>query len=302
MKKGLWTGVLLVMLMSVLAVSANEISLRAQNRLLNTETAMTVPQGNVEVSLQLDYLTHSGKRYFSNSWNQTSKLRRQGNFHPKARVYDWSMTARVGVAENLDAFFSTGWTDIKDRSMPYEDNYGRGVDGVTLGIKYAVPLDDQNLVASYQPSLKIPLSQYRTKTGHLGPGENFWSFDQTAALTRTWEEFSGSVALTQTIPMGNARNHYSRPFLQEQHGARGTTALDMGVVYTSLPVVQPLVELNYIHEWISHGHDSDLLATTVGAKASLGSVAQLMAGIQYPLAGRNSYRTTTFQVGMVAEF
>ncbi len=278
--------------LSVGAVAA-ELSYQSHNRLMNTETAITVPAGNVEVTAGLDYTTRTGRRGFDNNWAIDQRA--------KARVYDWNLTARYGVADDLDVFLRTGWVDIKDRSYPYGDHYGRGIDDLALGMKYVVWRDREDFSVAYQPSLTIPLRAYQSKDGRLGPSQNTWSFDQTLAATRDWSCVSGSVAVTQTIPFGESRHHYSRPFMQEQRHTRGTTGVDVGVVYTDLPI-QPLVELNYLHEWVSSGSDADLLATTMGARMPIPGVGLLMAGVQYPLAGRNSYRGTTLSMGLTAEF
>lgn len=271
-----------------------ELTYRAHNRLINTPDAIVVPQGRYELSAGVDYLTHTGRRAYRNNWGITSQ-------REKARVYDWNLTARAGLADDMDAFVSTSWADIKDRSYPYGDHYGRGLDDLTIGIKYVVWRDREDVSVAYEPSLTIPAWKYSSESGRLGPGNNFWSLDQTLAATRDWKCVSGSMALTQTIPFGEGRHHYSMPFLNEQRKTRGTTGVDAGLVYTDLPV-QPVVELNYLHEWVSKGNDADLLATTVGARMALGSVGQVSAGMQYPLAGRNSHRGTTFSVGFTAEF
>ncbi len=293
MSKKMCTGFVVAAFIAVSGVAAEELTLRSQSRLINTETAIVVPDGNFEISLGMDYLSYNGRRLFSNNWGKTQR--------PKARLYNWELTLRAGIADNMDAFISTAWVDIKDRSYPYGDKYGRGLDDVTVGIKYAL-VQQNDFFLSYQPSLTIPARQYAPETGRLGPGNNFWSFDQTVAATHAWEDFSGSMAVTQCIPFGEGRHHYSTTFLEEQRRTRGTTAFDTGVVYTKCPIVQPLVELNYMHEWISKGNDSDVIATTVGARAQIGEIGQLMVGLQYPLAGRNCYRGRTVNLGFVANF
>lgn len=273
---------------------ASELTYKSHNRLINTEDAITVPTGSFEVTGGAAYTNATGRRVFNNDWGIKTA--------DKIRVYDWSLTARYGVADDLDVFLSTGWVDIKDRNMQVGDSYGRGIDDLTVGAKYVIWRDREDFSVAWQPSLMIPVyRQHRVKDGRLAAGRSFWSFDNTLAATRNWACFSGSMAVTQTIPFAEGRYHFSRPFMMAREKTRGTTAVDMGMVYTDFPV-QPLVELNYIHEWISSGPDSDLLSTTMGARVAVPGVGQLMAGVQYPLAGRNSYRGTTLSMGLTAEF
>ncbi|MFA6723541.1 MAG: transporter [Lentisphaeria bacterium] len=296
MIRKLWTGVIVAAtVIGIHSAKAEGLTLKQQARLINTETAVLVPQGNLELSLGADYLKHARKRQFTNNWSRSKN-------RDKARIYDWSVSLRGGVTENLDAFISTSWTDIKDKSYPYGDRYARGIDDVSLGVKYGIIQDQDDFLLSYQPSITIPANQYKAESGRLGPGNNYWSFDQTLAATFFWDDFSGSAALTQTIPFARGRHHYSTTFLQEQRRTRGTTGVDLGLTYEACEYLQPLVELNYLHEWLSKGNDSDLLATTLGAKANICERGQILAGYQYPITGRNSFRGSSIKVGLVALF
>ncbi|NMA42201.1 MAG: hypothetical protein GX946_02335 [Oligosphaeraceae bacterium] len=296
MIRKLWIGVVVAVAALGMRVSAAEnLAMKQQARLINTETAIIVPQGSLELSLGVDYLRHAGKRQYDNSWHRTDN--RGG-----ARLYEWTVSLRGGITENLDAFISTSWVDVKDKSFPYGDDYARGINNVNLGIKWGIIQDQDDFLLSYQPSISIPANQYKAESGRLGPGDNFWSFDQALVATYFWDDFSCSAALTHTIPFGRGRHHYSTTFLQEQRRTRGTTGIDLGLTYDACEYLQPLVELNYLHEWISKGNDSDLLAATLGAKANICEKGQIMAGYQYPITGRNSFRGSCIKLALVALF
>jgi hypothetical protein len=276
-----------------LSTAVAEPAASVRHRLINTTDAEVVDPGTIQLSLGLDYTTDNGRKGYTNRWGIARN-------RPKARVYDWNLTARTGLMEDLDAFMTTGWADMRDRSEPYGDDAGRGMDDLTVGVKYVLWRCSEAMSLAYQPALTIPVGR-APHSGQLSPGQSHWSVEQTLALTREWEAVSGSVSASHAIPFGEGRHHYAQPFLNETRKTRGTSGLDAGLVYTEFPV-QPLVELNYKHEWVSHGNDSDLIATTVGARAELGCLGHLLAGVQYPLAGRNSYRGTTFTLGLVTQF
>ncbi len=230
----------LIVVPSAMAESSN----RNQHRLLYTTDATVVEPGQVELMLGLSYLRGQGRRAFDNNWGIDSG-------REKARIYDWRLDLRYGLAEDLDLYLNTGWVDIKDHSMPFGDVYGRGMDDLAVGVKYVFWRDGDGFSVAYQPGLTIPVGR-AAESGRLGPGQKHWSVDQTLAATQDWDRLSGSVSLSHSIPFGEGRDDYARPFLTEAYDTRGTTGFDLGLVYTDLPV-QPLVELNYAHEWIRSG-------------------------------------------------
>ncbi len=275
-------------------------SKRASQNMLQTRSATAVDPGQFELRLGLDYTRPFGRPHFDDNWGLTRG-------RPKMRLWDWNATVSYGVVEGVDVFMSTGWFDVKDRLVPWMggDKYGRGLKDLALGATLELPRVAENIGLAYIPEVFVPVGRRSKQTGRLGLGRDYWEVNNTLAMTVETEPVLVNANLSHSIPLGQTRVQYTTPFMLPRGGeenVRGITELGVEAVVPVAGMVQPMANLNYSHQWISHGPDSDLVTAGIGAKVQLPANTQAMVGYNYPVAGRNSLRAQTFQVALIGEF
>lgn len=241
---------------------------------LNTADAFPAAPGEFEV--EFSYGFGRATRAWDSSWAGT------GRGPTQEHAFGVGLTR--GIAEDLDISVSWGYADMYDRDD--DALSGGGFTDLGVGAKWQFYHDeDLDLSLAYLPGVTIPIGRHGS-AGHLGPSQDYWSFDQKVAMTKFWGRWTS-----------NADLGYSLPFGEDTDGARGTLQADAAVGYQVCSWLQPEVELNYAHDFVSGGADADGLAVTAGLIMSLSDNWRLKMGVQQGVAGRNSDRGTA---GIVA--
>ena len=269
---------------------------RARHEKINTESAATVAKGTLEMDAEFTFQHQLGNTNgtFDNNWGRDRRK--------KMRVYDGTIGFTYGCMDNLDMTVRAGYADIKDRTRPLGDKHGRGLKDVDVSFKWGFFNDEDNrLKVAYIAGTSIPVG-FESKSSHLGPGKNFWSFNQKLALTRDWDDFTLNADVGYDLPFGRHRQHYSTTFGTETGRARGLMSSNVAVGYLINEYFQPLAELNYAHEFRSKENDSDQFAATLGTIVALDDCNRLRFGYQIPFAGRNSVRANLFTAGIAVSF
>jgi hypothetical protein len=269
---------------------------RARHDKLHTESATTVTKGTFEVDAEFSFQNQmSDKRgTFNNNWGKTRR--------DAMRVYDGQLGLTYGCMDNVDMTIRAGYADIKDRTRPFGDKHGRGLKDIDVSFKWRFLNDeDSKYSVAYLAGLGIPAG-FESRSGHLGPGKNFWSFNQKVALTKDWDDFTMNADAGYSLPFGRHRTYYSTTFGTQSESTRGLMSGNVALGYVATEHFQPLVELNYGHEFRNKGNDSDLFATTLGAIVPLDDCKRVNLGYQVPFAGRNAVRSNLFTAGIAASF
>lgn len=267
---------------------------RARHEKLNTESATTVAKGTFEADARFTFQNQmSDKRgIFNNNWGKTRR--------DAMRVYDGQLGFTYGCMDNVNMTIRAGYADIKDRTRPFGDKRGRGLKDIDVSFKWRFLNDEASKFSvAYLAGLGIPAG-FKSRSGHLGPGKNFWSFNQKVALTKDWDDFTMNADAGYDLPFGRHRQYYSTTFGNQSERTRGLMSGNLALGYVATEHFQPLVELNYAHEFRSKRNDSDLFATTLGAVVPLNECKRLRLGYQVPFAGRNAVRSQLFTVGVAA--
>lgn len=269
----------------------------ASQKMVNTKSAVAVAPEQWEVDLTLEKSRHIGTPYYDNSWGKESR--------EKMRLWDWTVTAKYGLQEGTDVFVSGGWFDLKDRAYGGAmDDYERGLKDITVGLTQELESPMENVALAYIPELVIPVGRDAELEagGRLGLGRDFWELNQTLAATMHSEVARVNANLSHSIPFGRTREYYSTPFMRPRENVRGITELGVEAAMPNESRIEPMVNMNYAHEWISSDNDSDLITAGVGAKVQFAEGYNLLVGYDYPVAGRNSTRIQSWKVGITGSF
>ena len=242
---------------------------------LNTEDA--VPVGPGEFELGFAYAFSRARRQWDDHWD--------GEKRGLTQEHAFEAGLTHGIADNLDIGVSWGYADIYDRDDPA--GYGRGVTDLGVGAKWRFyHNEDTELSLAYLPGVTIPIGR-RSDSDDIGPSQEYWSFDQKLAMTKFWGRWTMNADVGYSLPLG-----------EDADGARGMLDGNVAVGYQVCTWLQPEIELNYAHEFVSGGDDADELAVTAGLIMPLGDTWRMDIGIQQSVAGRNSDRGTTGIVAM----
>lgn len=268
----------------------------ARQDMFLTESAVPLEQGKTDVELGLRYRRAEGARgAYDNHFSRTRR--------PRFHLWDWTAEVTHGLSEDQDVFLSFGFAEIKDRAggvWSYGPSLGRGLKDVTVGTKYRF-FDGDGFDAAYIPALSIPIGR-ESESGRLGPGKSFWGLSQKLALSGGQEDMFWNADVGYLFPFGEGRHHYSMLMGAEQRKTRGVVEANAGVGFEPVPDIQPIAELNYAREFISHGSDSHFLGATLGGKVFLNDNTRLKVAYQHPLTGRNSSRAHSVLASMGVEF
>jgi len=129
--------------------------------------------------------------------------------------------------------------------------------------------------------------QQRSWTGNLA----YWSFNQNVVASKDWGKATTNFDVGYALPLGSRRET-----------ARGTLSVDIAGGYQMRSWLQPEVELNYGHEFVSGEGDSEVLATTIGLVMPLHERVRVNAGVQQGLWGRNADKATVLSVAVKLAF
>jgi len=128
--------------------------------------------------------------------------------------------------------------------------------------------------------LTVPLGR-ESDSDRLGPSQEFWSFEQKLALSKDWGCWTSNADVGFSLPFGGKRRD-----------DRGTLESNLAVGYQLCDWLQPEVELNYAHDFMEGGQDSDSVAATAGLVMPLSDRWRVSVGVQQAIAGRNADRGT----------
>ena len=237
---------------------------------LNTDDA--IPVGPGEFELGFVYSFTRATRQWDNHWN--------GENRGLTQEHAFEVGLTHGLVENFDIGISWGYADIYDREDPA--GYGRGLMDLGVGAKWRFyHNEDLDLSLAYLPGITIPIGK-RSNSSRIGPSQEYWSLDQKLAMTKFWGRWTMNADLGYSLPLG-----------EDADGAQGTLDGNVAVGCQVCGWLQPEIELNYAHEFVSSGDDADALAVTAGLIMPLRDTWRVDLGIQQPIAGRNSDRATT---------
>ena len=246
-------------------VITGDDDVESEHAKINTDDATPVDPGHFE--LEFGYSFTRAKRQWDDNWSD------QGRGLTREHALELGLTC--GLVENLDISLGMGYSDLYDRDSSPSD--GGGLTDLEFGAKWRFyHNDDLKLSLAYLPGLTIPIGR-ESNARHLGPSQEFWSFDQKLALSKDWGRWTADVDIGYSLPFGDKRDD-----------ARGTLESDIAVGYQLYDWLQPEVELNYAHDFVNKGDDSDLVAVTVGLVMPLSDYWRASMGVQQAVVGRNA--------------
>lgn len=270
---------------------------RARSQKLNTESATVVASGTFELDLSYLYIDQVGKSggAFNNSFGTTSQAR------SKMRYNQAMLAFTYGLMDKMDITARIGWADIRDREYPYADKSGNGITDMDIDVKYLFYKDELGLTLGYVAGIGIPVGNH-SHTGHLNVGKNYWSLNQQLVLTKHIDEqWTMNADVGYRLPFGRTRDAYSPEFGRRMEDTRGTLDGNVALGFTGIDFMQPVVEANYAHEWLSSNSDSDRVAFTVGAIVPI-KKHRLRIGVQRDFWGRNATKAYIVNAGLTLAF
>jgi len=249
---------------------------------LNTEDATPVDPGHFE--LEFAYSFTRATRQWDDHWS--------GENRGLMREHGFEVGLTYGVVENLDVGFGVGWADIYDRDYDADDiagpHYGRGATDLAIGAKWRFyHNEERGLSFAYVPGLTVPTGR-RSNRNHIGPSQEFWSFDQRLAMSKDWGRWTMNADLGYSLPFGSRRDD-----------ARGTLDANLAVGHQLYEWLQPELELNYAHDFVHRGGDADVVAVTGGVIMPLSESWRVETGVQHAIAGRNADQATAAMVSAI---
>jgi hypothetical protein len=290
-----------IILIAVFLVTAqhglSEANDRARSQKLYTESATVVKSGTYEVDLGFLYINQIGEKNgaFSNSFGNTSQGRSKMYYRQAMLAFTY------GLMDKMDITASIGWADIHDREYPYADKNGSGITDMNIDGKYIFYEDDGGLSLGYVAGIGIPVGD-DSHTGDLNVGNNYWTLNQQLVLTKNIDDqWTMNADVGYRLPFGCTRDAYSPEFGRRMDNTRGTLDSNVALGFTGIDFMQPVVEANYAHEWLSSNSDSDRVAFTVGAIVPL-EKHRLRIGIQRDFWGRNATKAYILNAGLTLAF
>ena len=275
----------------------SEANDRARAQKLNTESATVVESGAFELDVSYLYLDQIGTSSgaYNNSFGTTSQARSKMRYHQGMLAFTY------GLMDKMDVTARIGWADIRDREYPYADKSGSGITDLDIDVKYLFYQDELGLTLGYVAGIGIPIGKH-SHTGHLNIGKNYWSLNQQLVLTKHIDDqWTMNADVGYRLPFGRTRDAYSPEFGRRMDNTRGTLDGNLALGFTGIDFIQPVVEANYAHEWLSSASDSDRMAFTVGAIVPL-EKHRLRIGVQRDFWGRNATKAYTVNAGLTLAF
>ena len=234
---------------------------------LNTEDAVPVAKGNIELSFSFGQL------------RATRRWDRAGDRESRAMRRDIpaGVEAACGVRPGIDVTVGTVYVDLVDRAVG---------SGSGLGDSYVMPKISiwvrSGLHVALLPGLVIPTGCVDSRE-RLGTGDGYWAFTPGMAVTQGWERWTSNVAVVGTIP-----------FAGKERETGGSVEMDVALGCEIREWLEPEVELNYLHDFSGGG--SDDVAMTVGLILPLGDHFRAELGGQQAVLGRNTDQTTSWLI------
>ncbi len=246
---------------------------------INTPDASPVDPGHFEIESSYTYV-HS-KRFWDND----------GNSHARglAREQALSLSVTAGVVENFDVAVGGSYVWLRDKDNDFDASdgelgpaNGNNFSDLKLSGRYRFfESKERGLELAYIAGVAIPTGS-DASLEEIGTSQEYLSFSQTLVATKDWGQWTANADIGYLVPFGDKREN-----------ARGTFNADVAVGYQVLPWLQPEIELNYAHDFLSIEDDQEVLATTVGLVMPLNDRLRVNAGVQQGLWGRNANKDTT---------
>ncbi len=254
---------------------------------INSPDASPVDPGQFEV--EATYVYGSANRAWDSHGDGVSRG------FASERAGGLSLTA--GVADNLDVAVSSGYKWLRDKDNDYDGDgnpgpmAGEGAGDLDVSARYRfIQNEAYHLDVAYIGGFTIPTGT-RNGEAHLGASQEFWSFNQTVVASKDWGRWTANIDAGFSLPIGDRKG-----------AARGTFNADLASGYQLLPWLQPELELNYCHDFVSAADDSEVLAVTAGMVMPINQHLRVNAGIQQAFWGSNTDKTTVFSVAAKVAF
>jgi len=253
---------------------------------INTADASPVDPGQFE--LETSFVYTRSKR----AWDSSGSTHSRGLF--REQTIGFSFTA--GLVDNVDINISGGYSWLRD-----DDFDGGGDEPASLRADDFTDLEvsgryrffhdeERNLEIAYIAGVTIPTGS-RSGADRIGTSQEFWSFNQTLVATKDWGQWTLNGDIGYSLPIGNKRQN-----------ARGTLNMDLALGYQVLPWLQPVVELNYSHNFMSGEDDAQVLAVTAGLIMPINDFLRVTVGVQQGIWGENADKATTILTGVAFMF
>ena len=200
-----------------------------------------------------------------------------------------SLAVAAGVIDNFDVAVSGNYVWLKDKENDFDEtdaqfgpDRGNGFGDLELSGRYRFfASKEQGLEFAYIAGFTIPTGN-RSSREDIGTSQEFWSLNQTLVAGKDWGKLTANADIGFALPLGDKREN-----------ARGTFNADVAVGYQVLPWLQPEVELNYGHDFITDEEDSDLLAITAGLVMPITDKLRVNMGMQQGVWGHNADKATS---------
>jgi hypothetical protein len=261
------------------AVPVAEEEVGLEHGKINTPDASPVDPRHFEIESAYSF-THS-----KSSWNSNGDAETRG----LAREQSMSLSVAAGVVENFDVAVSGNYAWLKDKENDFDENdallgpaSGHNFGDLDLSGRYRFfESKELGLEFAYIAGFTIPTGSSSSRR-EIGTSQEFWSFNQTLVASKDWGKLTANADIGYALPMGDKREN-----------ARGTFNADVAVGYQVLPWLQPEIELNYGHDFLTDEEDSDLLAITAGLVMPITDRLRINLGMQQGVWGQNTDKATT---------
>ena len=249
--------------LGVCVADDGEISVETSK--LATEDAPTVSRGDLEV--EAGYARFEGGRYFDRS------------NHPEKRrvllINEPEIKATYGLLENFDISLEHAWANILDAEEERCDVRGSG--DSAAGFKWNFfSSEESGVLLSWYPKAVIP-NGVKATSDRPGISQEYHSLDQLIILTLTRNMFTMNIDSGFMLPVGSDRED-----------SRGDFVSDIAAGIQVSEWLQPEIELNYSHGYVSGGSDSDTVSVTAGLIMNVADQWRVDLGAYQVLYGRNS--------------
>ncbi len=258
--------------------SLTEEAAEVEHGKINTPDASPVDPGHFEIESSYGY-SHS-KRFWGND----------GHTHTRnlAREQELGLSATIGIAENIDVSVGGSYVWLKDKDNDFDADgpefgptSGHDFGDLEVSGRYRFFESKENsFELAYIGGVTIPTGSDSSRD-EMGTSQEFWSFNQTLVASKDWGKWTANADIGYALPLGNKREN-----------ARGCFNADVAVGYQYLPWLQPEIELNYGHDFLTAEEDSDVLAATIGLVMPVNDQYRVNLGVQQGLWGRNADKAT----------
>lgn len=263
-----------VLLAGLLCVAEEPAECTPEHGKLGTADASPVDPGQVEV--ELGYGLSRSKRFWDNS--------RDSQERGEAREQALGLALTFGVVDNIDVGVGLDYLWVRDDDNVFPTT-GDDIGDLSINGRWRfLTLDEYALEVAWITGFTIPTGSDGSDR-ELGTSQEFWSWDNTLALSKDWGRWTA-----------NGDIGYSLPFGGDRQDARGTFTANIAVGYQVLDWLQPELELNYAWDVVRRDADSESLTVTAGLVMPFTETLCVTTGVQQGVWGRNCDRLTSYMI------